>query len=122
MYGWINECIKSLVLEKFGQETWDAVLSKHATDTPNNEYLRYEYYSDESTMNLVGIISELLGLQASAVLETFGEYFIQYVSRQGYNNLLQCLGNTLMEWLSNVDMLHVNLSSTLPKMCAPHFR
>jgi guanylate cyclase soluble subunit beta len=119
MYGWINECVRGFVLEKFGQATWDAIVAKHSEG--ESDFLRYEYYSDSTTMELVAVISEMLNISIPEVLETFGEYFIKYMSRE-YSNLLQCLGSTLVEWLSNVNMLHVHLNETLPKMVSPYFR
>jgi hypothetical protein len=120
MYGWINDVIRSLVLEKFGQETWEAILAK-AGET-DKTCLRYEYFSDSVTLRLFASMSALLHTSLSDVMESFGEFFIQLMSRQGYSSLMKCLGNTLMEWLSNVDMLHVHLCSTHSKILAPHFR
>ena len=120
MYGWINECIRKLVLEKFGSSSWDAIIED--SGAKESEYLRYEYYEDSETLKIVASASKLTGIPAEAILETFGEYFIQYVRLEGYSNVLLCLGSTLLEWLSNVDMLHNHLEANLKKMVAPHFR
>lgn len=121
MYGWINECIESLVIEKFGRSAWDSIV-KELGDDADTDFVRYEYYKDSDTFKLVEIICNSCGIEADALLEMFGCHFIQFTRTQGYDNLLNCLGSTLMEWLSNVDTLHRLLSSNLPKMRAPHFR
>lgn len=47
------------------------------------------------------------------MLETIGEYFLAFVREDGYDEMLRCLGDTLQEWLSNVNHLHIHLELTL---------
>ncbi len=55
----------------------------------------------------------MLGLEADQVLDYFGEYFITFVRKDGYEDLLRSLGESLQEWLSNINSLHVHLEHTL---------
>lgn len=41
---------------------------------------------------------------------------------QGYTKLLDALGSNPVEFLSNLNNLHLHLTSTFPEMCAPAFR
>ena len=120
MYGWINECLRQLVLEKYGPETWGAIVK--LAGEPNIVFNRYTRYDDEKLLKMVAAASEHLGVSQEALLEKFGEHFIKFTRMEGYGNLLQCLGSTLVEWLSNVDMLHSHISSSLPEMITPHFK
>jgi guanylate cyclase soluble subunit beta len=47
------------------------------------------------------------------MLENFGEYFMVFVREDGYEHLLRCLGDSLQEWLSNINNLHTHLEHTL---------
>ncbi|CAL8238041.1 unnamed protein product, partial [Boreogadus saida] len=50
MYGFINTCLKSLVTEKFGEETWEKLSSlAEVQDT----FMTYEVYDDTVTLRLV---------------------------------------------------------------------
>jgi guanylate cyclase soluble subunit beta len=118
MYGWINGCIRDLVLSKFGEEKWSLISEKSGCGAC---WIKHEYYPDKFTFDLVGAGCEVLGVEGAELLEVFGQYFITYCTEKGYANLLRCLGSNLREWLSNVNMLHVHLESTLPEMVSPQF-
>jgi len=46
----------------------------------------------------------------------------QYVYAQGYEKLLLCLGDSMPEFLANLNNLHLHLSMAMPAMNAPAFR
>ena len=122
MFGWINDCTESLVVTKFGKEKWHEVKEKAQCKVADGGFIRHKYYSDESTVALVVAASEVLGLEVDAVLEAFGQYFMEFTRKNGYDNLLQCQGSTLRLWLSNLNALHDHLQSSLPKgFVAPVF-
>lgn len=122
MFGWINDCTESLVTTKFGIEKWHEVKEKAKCKVADGGFIRHKYYSDESTVALVVAASEVLGLEVDTVLEAFGQYFMEFTRKNGYDNLLQCQGSTLRLWLSNLNALHDHLQSSLPKgFVAPVF-
>jgi guanylate cyclase soluble subunit beta len=55
----------------------------------------------------------VLELDIDTMLEKFGEYFIVFVREDGYEEMLRCLGDSLKEWISNINHLHVHLEHTL---------
>lgn len=56
------------------------------------------------------------------MLEQFGEYtFSVYWRKSKHDSLLDTLGYTMDELVSNLDALHLHLSSTYTKMIAPSF-
>jgi hypothetical protein len=84
--------------------------------------LRYKYYPDADTVQLVVAASEVLGIRVDDVLHAFGDYFIDYVQDNGYSNVLECLGSNLRDWLSNLNSLHDHLQASYPKgFVAPVF-
>jgi hypothetical protein len=122
MFGWINDCTEKLVISKFGVESWHAIKAKAGCEVSDGGFIRHEYYPDASTVQLVVAASELLGLTVDQVLEAFGTFFMEFVRAEGYENLLQCQGNTLSSWLSNMNALHDHLESSLPRgMVKPVF-
>jgi len=122
MFGWINDCTECLVISKFGEETWAAIKKKAGCEVEDGGFLRYKYYEDKDTVELVVAAAEVLGISVDDVLFAFGDYFIDYVHDNGYSNVLECLGSNLRDWLSNLNSLHDHLQASYPKgFVAPVF-
>eukprot|EP00339_Tiarina_fusa_P001254 CAMPEP_0117028340 /NCGR_PEP_ID=MMETSP0472-20121206/20616_1 /TAXON_ID=693140 ORGANISM="Tiarina fusus, Strain LIS" /NCGR_SAMPLE_ID=MMETSP0472 /ASSEMBLY_ACC=CAM_ASM_000603 /LENGTH=524 /DNA_ID=CAMNT_0004735803 /DNA_START=124 /DNA_END=1698 /DNA_ORIENTATION=+ len=119
MFGWINDCTECLVTSKFGEDTWHDIKVKAGCNVPDGGFLRYKYYPDGDTVELVVAASEVLD---DDVLYAFGDYFIDYVKDNGYSNVLECLGSNMRDWLSNLNSLHDHLQASYPKgFVAPVF-
>ncbi|KAJ8368392.1 hypothetical protein SKAU_G00084200 [Synaphobranchus kaupii] len=119
MYGFINTCLKSLVIEKFGEETWDKLRREaRVQDT----FMTFEIYGDDITMRLVAEACKLLDVEPAVVLRQFGEYFFEFCKRSGYDHMLRTLGGNLYEFIENLDALHSYLSLSYKEMNAPSFR
>lgn len=80
------------MVTKFGLETWHEIKEKAGCQVDDGGFLRYEYYPDKDTVDLVVAASEVLDLSVDQVLYAFGDYFIDYVQQNGYSNVLECLG------------------------------
>ncbi|KAI3354274.1 hypothetical protein L3Q82_018811, partial [Scortum barcoo] len=118
-YGFINSCLKSLVVEKFGEETWVKLRDGAGVQ---DTFLTYEVYKDEITMQLVADACKLLGEKPEVVLRQFGEYFFEFCKRSGYDHMLRTLGGNLFEFTENLDALHSYLALSYKEMNAPSFR
>jgi len=122
MFGWINDCTESLVCSAFGEEAWHKIKEKAGCTVEDGGFLRYKYYKDSETVDLVVAASEVLNLTVDQVLGAFGDYFVDYVKMNGYANVLECLGSNLRDWLSNLNSLHDHLQASYPKgFVAPSF-
>ncbi|XP_058885170.1 guanylate cyclase soluble subunit beta-2 [Acipenser ruthenus] len=119
MYGFINTCLKSLVIEKFGEETWEKLRTQaEVQDT----FMTYQVYDDDITVKLVTEACKMLNVSAEVVLKLFGEYFFNFCKLSGYDRMLRTLGGNLMEFIENLDALHSFLSLSYQEMNAPSFR
>ena len=114
MFGWINDCTESLVCTKFGEEAWHKIKEKAGCTVEDGGFLRYQYYQDSETVDLVVAASEVLNISVDDVLFAFGDYFVGYVKDNGYANVLECLGRNLRDWLSNLNSLHDHLQASYP--------
>uniref|UniRef100_A0A672UW75 guanylate cyclase n=1 Tax=Strigops habroptila TaxID=2489341 RepID=A0A672UW75_STRHB len=119
MYGFINTCLKSLVVEKYGEETWEKLRLQAGVQ---DSFLTFEVYKDEITMQLIDKACKILGVPADMVLREFGEYFFEFCKRSGYDHMLRTLGGNLYEFIENLDALHSYLSLSYQEMNAPSFR
>ncbi|KAK2856698.1 hypothetical protein Q5P01_005433 [Channa striata] len=118
-YGFINSCLQSLVMERFGQETWDKLsLLSGVQDT----FMTYTVYDDLLTLSLVQEACLLLDIPADVLLKLFGEHFFSFCKKAGYDTMLRTLGGNLIEFIGNLDALHSYLTLSYQKMNAPSFR
>jgi hypothetical protein len=119
MYGLINKAVEGLVRSKFGDATWDRIRTR--AGLPDEPFVSMEQYDDKSTYDLVGAASEELGAPASAILEEFGRYWMQYTAEGGYGELLNSVGRTLPEFLRNLDQMHTRIKLSFPHLKPPSF-
>ncbi|XP_069142346.1 guanylate cyclase soluble subunit beta-2-like [Argopecten irradians] len=121
MYGQIHVCVRELVLEKFSQEAWDKIIEKSGFDE-RVDFMVFHKYLDEKTFVLIGAVCEVSGLALPAVLEVFGEYFLTYCLRHGYDKMLRTLGSDFESFIQNLDSLHALLAMSYKQIAAPSFR
>ncbi|MEH2323252.1 MAG: heme NO-binding domain-containing protein [Nostoc sp.] len=119
MYGLINKAIQDMVCDRFGEETWQTI--KQKAEVQIDDFLRMESYPDDLTHKLVKATSEVVGLSSAEIMQAFGEYWIQYTGKAGYDLILDMGGNNLPEFLDNLDDLHTRLSVNFPQYRPPSF-
>ncbi|XP_045911398.1 guanylate cyclase soluble subunit beta-2-like isoform X1 [Micropterus dolomieu] len=119
MYGFINSCLQSLVMEKFGQKTWDKLRSLPGVQ---DTFMTYTVYDDILTLSLVQEACSLLDVPADVFLKLFGEHFFTFCKQAGYDTMLRTLGGNLIEFIGNLDALHSYLALSYQEMNAPSFR
>jgi hypothetical protein len=120
MYGLVNKAVVDLVCSKFGEDTWTKI--KQKADVDIDVFVSMDGYPDDITYRLVGAASEVLGITPEQVLEAFGEYWVLYTASEGYGPLLNASGDTLKEFLMNLDALHARVALTMPALKPPRFR
>ncbi|XP_071467846.1 guanylate cyclase soluble subunit beta-2-like [Marmota flaviventris] len=119
MYGFINTCLQSLVIEKFGEETWEKL---KASAEVQDAFMTYTVYDDIITIKLIQEACKVLGVSMEAILKLFGEYFFKFCKMSGYDRMLRTLGGNLTEFIENLDALHSYLALSYQEMNAPSFR
>ena len=119
MYGLVNRAIEGLVKEKFGHDAWRRTCARAEID--DTKFVAMEAYDDAITFNLVRAASAELGLDQKEILEAFGEYWTSYTIEEGYGDLLTMMGNSLYEFLDNLDSMHARIGGTMPKLLPPSF-
>nr|XP_035936807.1 guanylate cyclase soluble subunit beta-2-like [Halichoerus grypus] len=119
MYGFIITCLQSLVIEKFGEETWEKL---KASAEVQDAFMTYTVYDDIITIKLIQEACKVLGGSMEAILKLFGEYFFKFCKKSGYDRMLRTLGGNLTEFIENLDALHSYLALSYQEMNAPSFR
>lgn len=119
MYGMVNQAIKTMVLEKFDEATWDLVCSKSHLEII--DFAPFEQYDDAVTGNLVGAVSEIAGMNPHDLLESFGEYWVEYAKRSEYSSILHSFAPSPVKLIESLDSLHGRLQLLFSGLSAPSF-
>lgn len=115
----VNMAIQEFITRRYGDAIWEQVKQRAAPDI--SHFLTMEQHPDEVTLNMVKTAADLAGVEPDEVLEAIGEYWIQFAQRSGYGDLLQVIGTTLPEALSNLDNMHARVGLIFPDLKPPTF-
>lgn len=119
MYGMVNRAVRDMVLARFGSEAWQQI---HTGANAPADFEKMQAYDDEVTYRLVGAASEHLGIPAADVMRAFGVYWVIETAEKGYGPLLALWGNSLEQFLGNLDALHSRVAETFAALQPPSFR
>lgn len=119
MYGLVNKAIEDMVCSRFGAEIWKEIKLKAEIEV--DVFISMEGYPDDITHKLVKAASLVLGLSPSEIMQAFGEYWVQYTAKEGYGEMMDMSGETLPEFLENLDNLHARVGVSFPQLQPPSF-
>jgi hypothetical protein len=120
MYGIVNKAIEDLVISNFGEEKWEAVKTRSGVDI--DFFISNEPYDDDITFKLAVAVSEEMSIPVSAVLQTFGEWWILKTGKEKYGSLMEAGGTSLREFLINLPAFHYRVMLIYPKLTPPEFK
>lgn len=118
MYGLINKAISSLVIETYGQKKWDKIKSLSEID---DVFVSMETYDDDVTRRVALAASSVLGLSPDEFLEKFGRYWLIFIKKEGYGEMLSCFGDDFTTFIQRLNSMHGRIQRVYPKMRPPHF-
>lgn len=119
MYGLVNKAIADMVCNQFGEETWHKIRTAAAVE--QDTFLSMEGYPDDVTHRLVKAASQVLELSPAQIMEAFGEFWVNYTAKEGYGELMDMSGDTLPEFLQNLDNMHARVGVSFPQLQPPSF-
>ena len=119
MYGLINNSLRDMIQQQFGEDKWQEVLA--ASGVPEDSFLSMRRYDDETTYALAGAASEVLGAPVDACLEMFGQHWVLETASKSYGMLLDAAGRDMIAFLRNMNNLHDRITSTFLDYIPPEF-
>ncbi|MFM7674774.1 MAG: heme NO-binding domain-containing protein [Synechococcus sp.] len=119
MYGLINRAIRDMVTTYHGEDTWQRI--RERAEVADEVFLSMEAYPDDLTHRLVVAASQELVLSPAEILRAFGEFWVRYTATEGYGELMAIAGDTLPEFLENLDDLHARVGVNFPRLIPPAF-
>lgn len=119
MYGLINNAMQSMIRDKFGDDQWQKILE--VSGVPEDSFLTMRSYDDATTYDLVGAAAEVLGVPVEACLNMFGEYWVLETASKAYGPLMDASGDSMVEFLGNMNALHDRITGTFLNYVPPEF-
>ena len=119
MYGLINNSLKDMIQQQFGEDKWQEVLA--ASGVAEDSFLSMRRYDDAITYSLAGAASEVLGAPVDACLEMFGQHWVLETASKSYGMLLDAAGRDMIGFLRNMNSLHDRITSTFLDYVPPEF-
>ncbi|MBW4531391.1 MAG: heme NO-binding domain-containing protein [Aphanothece saxicola GSE-SYN-MK-01-06B] len=110
-----------MVTTHHGEAVWQRI--KERADLQDLDFFStYQAYPDDVTHRLVAAGSAELGLSGDQIMQAFGEYWITYTATEGYEQLLESTGESLPDFLNQLDNLHARAAVSFPALQPPSFR
>jgi hypothetical protein len=119
MYGLINQAIQDLIIQNYGEKSWEEI--KHLAHVDIDDFVGMSTYPDSMTYQLIEATSQKLGLSQEEILLAFGEFWILFTAEKGYGSILDAAGDNLAEFLQNLNQLHSRIQTMMPELIPPRF-
>jgi len=119
MYGMVNEAVRGLVLEAFGEDAWSTI---HLAAGAPESFVSMQSYDDDITYRLVGAAEQTLDMPAEQILHAFGEHWVLKVAAIHYGELMNASGVHFLDFVQNLDHMHQRIRVTFPDYSPPSFR
>lgn len=118
MYGWINASLESLIISKWGIDTWREIQKKSGYLYGFNRSIDYD---DKSTINILKIASKLLNVEVPQLIEDLGAHFLHFMRTNSYESTVRIQGSDFHSWLENINEPHRLIHSRYPLSNPPKF-
>ncbi|GAB1601348.1 soluble guanylate cyclase 88E-like isoform X1 [Argonauta hians] len=119
MYGILIQAIVIYLQEKYGEETWEAIRQRAGIE--EHSFSLHERYKEDTIVRICDAASKLIGIEQNAIMNTFGDSFVAYVSKYNYDRILKVLGRNLRDFLNGLDNLHEYLRFSYKHIVPPSF-
>jgi len=120
MYGLVNQSIQGLVVDNYGQETWDLIRLK--SGVREDFFESNKVYDDKVTYDLASAASEILKVSVHDVLSSFGKYWVLKIAKDKYGSLMNSGGSNFMQFLGNLPNFHSRVMLIYPEIRPPEFK
>jgi Haem-NO-binding len=120
MYGLVNKAIQDMICQNYGEESWETIKQKAGLEDIDF-FISMDAYSDDITYRLVEAACEVFGMPAEDILKAFGEYWVTYTAEEGYGELLDSAGDSLPQFIDNLDNLHARVGLSFSQLRPPSF-
>ena len=121
MIGAIHVILKDVVTTKFGANNWKKIVAEFGQETDEDLMQMEHAYEDAVTFGLVEATCKVLGVTLDQALTVFGKHFVDVIHMGDHLRMMRTMGDTMGDFLDNVNHLHYALYHRFPKANFPGF-
>lgn len=114
----IFNCIRDLVRDKFGPDTYKDIALKVGLE--DKLYLNNIDIDEEKFKNLIDELSKSLKLSVNQIYDAFGDYWVNVFSQKYFKSYYRTYKNA-KEFLMAMDKIHTNVARTYGGSIPPRF-
>ncbi len=119
MKGVILDCLKTMVVGKFGQDKWQDITAS-AGLKPGEMILATVDVEDKTAMNLIGSTCKVLNITLEQAALAFGEHWMNAYASKIYAGYTMNVKST-KELLLKLDSIHDKVTKNMPNARPPKF-
>lgn len=119
MKGTIAKCLQEMVVDNFGQDKWEKVLT-NAGMNAGTKFLTIADVDDAAVINVFQSAQKTLGITWSQACDAFGDYWVNVYSVKLYNHYLTKYDNA-KDFIMGMDKLHVSVTNSMANARPPRF-
>uniref|UniRef100_A0A914XVG1 Heme NO-binding domain-containing protein n=1 Tax=Panagrolaimus superbus TaxID=310955 RepID=A0A914XVG1_9BILA len=94
MFGFIHESVHQMMIRRYGDDFWIAVLARTGFEMGKENIVNH-YYPDGDTYALIDSVSALAKIPREQVWEMYGAFLIEYTMEIGWDELLRTMSPNL---------------------------
>jgi methyl-accepting chemotaxis protein len=114
----IVNCIRDLVRDKFGGDTYKSVAKNVGLE--DKTYLNNVDIDEDTFRKLTNELSKVTKLSANQIFDAFGDYWVNVFSQKYFKSYYRTYKNT-KDFLKAMDKIHVNVTNTYGGSTPPRF-
>lgn len=119
MKGVIAICLEQLVIEKFGQDKWEKILTSVGLPS-DKKFLPSEDVDDAAVMSVIQATCKVLGITLAQAADAFGDYWVNTYAKKMYSAYYMKPKNA-KEFLLAMDKVHERTTLTVTNARPPRF-
>jgi hypothetical protein len=119
MYGLVNQAIRGFICQQYGQVQWSRIVEE--ADVAEEGFVCSLNHDDQITYRLFTIAASELNLSEDCLIESVGKFWTTHLVAEQFGPLMGLTGESLIDFLHNLDNLHARLGMAFPELNPPSF-
>lgn len=119
MYGMIHSAMRQMVVERLGEDQWLKLEREMQLGPP--DFISLTVYDDAVTLRILDASARALDLTIEQALRAFGRFWVHFADGGPFASVMDFTGQSLADFVRNLDLMHRAVSATLPGARMPNF-
>lgn len=119
MYGLLIEGFRHYVEATYGLNMWTTIMNEVMIKP--KDFQSHQVYKESLLNEFILVLSNVSTKSVSTIYYETGYFFLKFLKNKGFNSLLLVTGRTFVDFVINLDNMHLQLKQYYPLICSPSF-